>query len=80
MNLTIVMDEKTKQVKLVEVPDQEQIWACATVIYGPEGRNRMGMTMCDSFVTNVPEEIIKGMGAVQPLEKVRGVIEVTWYE
>lgn len=80
MNLSIIRDEKTEQIKLVEVPDQEQIWAGATVIYGPQGKTRMGMTMCDSFATETPEEIIKGMGAVRPLEMVRGILEVTWYE
>lgn len=79
MNLTIIKDKGTKQISLLEVPEME-IPACSTIIYGTGEKNRMGMTLCDSFAVQDPEEIMKTFSAVQPLEKVKGIIEVTWIE
>lgn len=82
MRLIIVKDQNAKQINLLEAPDQD-IPACSTVIYGAEGdgsKTKMGLALCDAFHAADPEEIIKGLAAARPLERVKGIIEVTYFE
>lgn len=79
MYLLIVKDTNDNGLQLLEVP-AIQIKAGSTVMYGAERRQKTGKALCDSFETQDPDDIIRTMGAAQPLEKVTGIVRIEMFE